>query len=209
MTSGRKWATVIGLAGIIHLFGGSTAYADVILTLGNVPQSDENVLLNSGAVGNPLFGTTNTTSTSVRFTGSETLTAPSSGQARIAAQDGAFTYLKVDVPGGSYTSLIVNIDASANGTVDFRALDTDGQEFLFNNRAIGGSGSNFYTFTTINGQRISFVEFFADVPITFVDAAQFRLGGAQGVRTSPEPASLLLFGVAGLGWYRRRLRGTN
>jgi hypothetical protein len=202
----RKAALGAALTSAMVVVSASAARADVILTLGNVPQTDENVLLNSGDIGNPIYGETNNTGFAVRFTGIEDLKAPSSGQARIEAADDAFTYLKVDIPDGSFTSLILNIDSTATGTLDFRALDTDGQEFLFSNTAIGGSGANFFTFTTINGQRISFVEFTADVPVTFVDAAQFRIGGAQRTTTVPEPASLLLMGTAAAGLVARRVR---
>src|SRR5687768_6171472 len=46
--------------------GAMTARADIIHTVGSVPQTDENVLLNNGLTGNPIFGTTNQTGLSVR-----------------------------------------------------------------------------------------------------------------------------------------------
>ncbi len=111
---------------------------------------------------------------------------------------------------GSFTSLILNLDTKVNGTVDFRAVDTMGDIFTFNNIALGRSGSNFFTFTTIKGQRIANVSFVSDAPLAFMDAAQFRIGGAlldtaplpPGV---PEPASVLMMG-AGLIAVARRLR---
>ena len=203
------------LAAAVTIASAQTAAADIILTLGNSPQQpdQENVLLQNDSVGNPVFGLTNQTRLQVRFTGNETLTLPSGGQARIDAENGEFTQLKVDIPNGSFTSLILNPDATINGTVDFRAVDTMGDVFLFNNVAVGGSGSNFFTFTTINNQRISLVEFFADVPLEFMDAAQFRIGGARldtppqpDPAPVPEPASMLLLGtgLAGLAAARRR-----
>jgi len=117
------------------LMWASNAHATAILTVGNNPQPDENVLLNTGLTGNPIFGTTNQTGLAVRFTGNENLTAPANGQARIDAADGFFTSLIIDVPNGSFTSLIFNPDATINGTVDFTATTNTGVE-VFNNIAV-------------------------------------------------------------------------
>jgi hypothetical protein len=191
----------------------STARADIVGATGNNPQPDENVLLNTGLTGNPIFGTTNQTQLQVRFTGQESLTAPANGQARIEATDGTMNFLRVDIPGGSFTSLILNLDAEANGTVAFRMVDTDGQEFFFNS-TLGGSGENFFTFTAINGQRIAFIEFVATVPVTagLDDVAQVRIGGAQLTPNPvPEPATMLLLGtgLAGVAAkVRRRRKGS-
>ena len=68
-----------------------------------------------------IFGTTNQTGLAVRFSGQELLTAPANGQARIDAADNLFTYLMIDLPNGLFGSLILNPDATVNGTVDFTA----------------------------------------------------------------------------------------
>ncbi len=200
----RKVCFTAAAVACISLGSAQAARADIILTPGNIPQTDENVLLNTGVTGNPLFGVTNQTQLQVKFTGEELLTAPANGQARIEAADltpginnDFFTYLRVELVAGSFTSLILNIDSTINGTVDFTAVDTMGDIFTFNNVALGGSGENFFTFTTINGQRIAFIEFRADAPLEFVDGAQFRIGGAQQNppdRSVPEPTSMMLLG---------------
>lgn len=189
----------------VVLMWASEAHATAILTIGNNPQPDENVLLNTGLSGNPIFGTTNQTGLAVRFTGTEDITSPANGQARIEAVDGLFTSLMVDVPNGSFTSLIFNPDPTDDGTVDFTVTTNTGIQ-VFNDIALDGNGSNFFTFTTIDNQRYLNIAFVADVPLA--DAAQFRIGGAQlddfDVPDAASTLSLLGLGVAGIAVARRR-----
>ena len=196
----KHLVTAVGAA---LLISASEAQATAILTVGNIPQTDENVLLNTGDVGNPIFGTTNDTGLAVRFTGDEVLTAPASGQARIDAVDDFFTSLMVDVPNGTFTSLILNLDAVINGTVDFTVTTNTGVQ-VFNDVAVGGSGNNFFTFTTIDNQRYLDIALQADGGLTFADAAQFRIGGAQ-VPDAASTFSLLGFALVGIAAARRRL----
>lgn len=186
------------------LMSAAQAQANAILTVGNVPQTDENILLNTGEIGNPIFGTTNNTGLAVRFTGDEVLTAPANGQARIDAADDFFTSLMVDVPNGTFTSLILNLDAVINGTVDFTVTTNTGVQ-VFNDIAVGGSGNNFFTFTTIDNQRYLDIAVEADGGLTFADAAQFRIGGAQVVPDAASTFSLLGFALVGIAAARRRL----
>jgi len=207
----KKIAGVVSMA-VVSLVLSSAAYAGPILTVGNNPQSgDENILLNTGVVDNPVFGLTNQSGLTVQFLSNELLVAPSNGQARVEALDGTLTYLDVSMPGNSFRSLIFNLDADANGTIDFTAYDTDGNAFVFSDYALGKSGSNFFTFTT-DSLAFSHISFTTDTPVTLTDAEQFRIGTA-GLSTTaevpaavPEPVTLLMDGSGLVGCAARMRR---
>jgi hypothetical protein len=176
----KKSLLALAVFGVISVVAG-TAKADIIIATGNNPQTDENVLLNTGLTGNPIFGTTNQTGFSVRFSSNENLTAPAMGQARIQAVDGALTQLTIDIPGATFTSLILNVDAAAAGSINFIVTEHNGQQTA-GTFAVGDSGQNFFTITAINGQLISSVSFTTNVAMTITnvdDVAQIRIGGAQ------------------------------
>jgi hypothetical protein len=196
---------LLAVVTVVVLMWASEAHATAILMVGNNPQPDENVLFNTDYAGNQIFGVTNQAGLAVRFTGDEPLTA-AGGQAKIDAADDLFTYLMIDVPNGSFSSLILNPDATSDGTVDFTATTNTGVE-VFNDIAVNGNGQNFFTFTTLHGQRFLSIAFQADGALAFADAAQFRIGDAQLTTAVPDAAStlsLLGLGLAGIAVARRR-----
>lgn len=91
--------------------------------------------------------------------------------------------MTIDIPGATFTSLILNIDAATNGSVNFVVTEVNGQQTA-GSFSLTGTGENFFTITAINGQLISSVSFTTDVLTTITnvdDVAQIR-GGAQQVQ---------------------------
>lgn len=218
-----KVCFTVAAAAALTVVSVRSADAAVILLANNVgPLPDQGVNLVQGQSGLEVFGSI--TGYTVRFTGEEVLTTPANGLARIEAADGAFTYLKVDLlvppPGASFISVVMNIDVTnkiGDGTVDFRVSDTNGNLISFPNQAVSDNGQNKFTIYSTGPERFSFVDFRADVPITFVDALQFKIGGAaDNVPDDPEdppdpqvsePASMVLLGAGltvGAAVIRRR-----
>jgi len=190
----------------------ASGQADIIFTLGNHPQPDEeNVLLNNGTTGNTIFGETNQTHIPVQFTSTQTLTAPASGQARVEATDGngqiGLTNVTISVPGNTYADLIFNPDITGTigtpgGTLLVTVTDNLGGVFPFSYTL--GNGQDFLTITTANGERIASTSLSYSLPAGFTDLREVRISGASVV---PEPAAVTLLGT-GLGmiavWTRRR-----
>src|ERR687883_700800 len=91
------------LFAVMIVCSASAARADAVtFTLGNNPQqNEENVLLNSGATGTTVFGLTNQTQLQLAFSSTtDILLEPSSGQARVEAQDGLLNNITISIPNG-------------------------------------------------------------------------------------------------------------
>ncbi|MEA2554090.1 MAG: hypothetical protein QOJ65_2266 [Fimbriimonadaceae bacterium] len=183
----------------------ASADISIIVGPGNIA-GDENVQYNSLSLAdNALLvqGDTNDTATIVDFfDAGETLTTPSSGQARIEAGDGALTAMSIALHDTSlsFTSLILNLNADDDGFVTF-TVSPVGEASHVETFALDKNGENFFRIIATNGESISLVSFTTTVDIE--DIKQVRIGGMAPV---PEPASLAALSVGALALLRRKRR---
>ena len=191
----RAAIPVIVLATIIICSGRSVRADSVTFTIGNNPQQDEeNILLNSGAMGATVFGLTNQTQIQVAFSSTlDTLVEPSSGQARIEALDGVLNSITISVPNGTFHDIILN-PFFGSGTANVSVLTANNETFNFDYAL--SNGQNFLTIVADPGTAIFSVTISA--PGGFTDLRQPRISGAA-TDTVPEPATMLLFGFGLLG----------
>ena len=210
--------------------------AAATITFGNQTVSQgEEVLLGSGTTGNPVFGTTNQTHTSVTFTSGNTTTCsgcttqilfePSNGQARVEATSAlsggsqvvlqditiALTDLSNPLTGIGYIEF--NIDNTANLgnaiSVTINAIDQFGNPETITHSV--GNGSNFFSALASGGEVIRSISFDAAGSTGFTDIRQVRITPAIGgdVTTPlPEPATwaMMLLGFGAAGISMRRSR---
>jgi len=216
----KRVLVTVGFAAVT--FGGLPAGAQISITPGNNPQpNEENVLLNNGTTGNPVFGMTQQSGLLVSLSSltGQTLTEPSNGQARVEATDGtnqvALTSLSIGIPGpGSFEDLIFNlsINDGVGGASDvaITAFAVGGGSTTFATSV--GNGSNFFTVLGTNGTRIETVQFTTTSGEGITDVRQIRISGAsptgQPPAEVPEPGSYAMLGgmliPGGLYLLRRR-----
>ena len=171
---------------------GIVAKADsVTFTIGNNPQQDEeNILLNSGASGTTVFGLTNQTQLQVAFSSTtDTLVEPSSGQARVEAQDQLVNNITISVPNGTFHDIILN-PFFGSGTANVSVVTANNQ--VFNFAYTLSNGQNFLTIVAAPGTAIFSVTISA--ASGFTDLRQPRISGAALNTSVPEPATMLLLG---------------
>jgi hypothetical protein len=194
-----KGAALVALC----LAAGAANSAIVILVGPGNFEGDQNVLYNeNGLLDNgPLVqGLTNQTGAIVDFfDAGEDLVTPSGGQARVEAVDGGFSAMSIqmDEPGSSFSTIILNLHSSGDGTVMFDIVETGvgSTVAMFD---LDGSGENFFRIYGDMGSTIDKLSLVTTVDQD--DIRQVRIGGAV-----PEPSALLALGV-GLALYVVRLR---
>jgi len=182
--------------------------ASIIFTLGNNPSNDVNILLNSGTTGTLVTGSPNTfPGVIVDFSSTQSLSEPSSGQARVAAnpEGTPLTNLTISLANGlTYGDLIINPFIGGQcpnctggaATITVHALSSNGTAeapVTFNGLTVG-NGSNFLTIVATGGESI--VSTTINVAGGINDLRQPRISGPFAA--IPEPGTYLLIGL-GLG----------
>jgi hypothetical protein len=203
---------IAAAAGSLGLLAASQAFATITVTSTAPfpPNPPENVLLNANAAGTTILGTTNQTSTAVRFTTStDTLNATSNGQASITSLDNALNTLNISLtnPNLGFSAFEFNLDSNTTSALTLVFTDQFGHTQTgtqtFN---VGANGSNFFDAVSSNGELITNV---AVSGANLSSVGQVRLGGVTAItRAVPEPGSwaLMIFGFGGIGAAMRARR---
>src|SRR5262245_9589702 len=170
--------TLVGLAMTAALATASSARADIIYFFNNpagyqaqlnaLAITDVNVLFNgAGTVAgpaSPVTGRTNVGGDFVNFTSNENLVTPASGQARVEANDGAFSLLTIlpQVATDRFGAISFNLNPvnpggpPLNGTVTFLLTGTVGNQPA--PQSVPSNGLFFFGAIAINAQRIASVQ---------------------------------------------------
>lgn len=198
-------------AGAVALFACvSSAHAALIVQSGNFPQSDNNVI-DGGACGGVSSGMNldacfnGATNPIVNFTSDENLVYAAGGQARVEGASSDYSRLTISVDGYDIDTLILNINASTDGYVQFS--DGTDTSSVF---ALSGAGNNFFTITGGGFDFLSFITYSNAGGITesdiVDDVRQVRMSVADNSAAVSEPATMAIFsvGLVALGLAMRR-----
>jgi len=205
------------LGSLVFAIWAPTASADVIFTLGNNPQPDENnILFAAGETGTLITGEVDHSGVGVQFSSltGQTLEQNAQGQASITELNGdPLTSMFIAVSGYTFGDFILNLE-NGTGTATVVAVDNFNDTFMYNL----GNGQNFLTITTANGQSIASVSVTMSAGGGFDVFKQPRISQVCNTETTvcipapdvgvPEPGILSLIAVAlagiGFGSLRRK-----
>jgi len=170
--------------------------------------------LPGGATGTTIGGTANSGATFNFFNAGETLTSPSSGQARVTGNDTNFTTMSLAFANGNlFDRLVFNLDSSAAGSVTVQATDNIGVVFT-QTLALSAGGQNFINVQSQGTEDIGLVQFTSTVQLNNI--AQVRADNIPGTIIAPPPVTavpepttsgLIGLGLFGMGFLRRKLCG--